>query len=58
MQEIKDTAPSAQNPKMETLAHEEYELLIHEDIAADKNTTVENKIKQVFYWIGFRVAAS
>ena len=43
---------------MKARTPEEYELLIHEDIAADKNTTVENKIKQVFYWIGFRVAAS
>ena len=43
---------------MQAAAPEEYELLIHEEVVADENITVENTMKQVIYWIGFWVAAS
>ena len=43
---------------MKSRTPEEYELLIHEEIVSDKNIIVENTMKQVLYWIGFRVAAS
>ena len=43
---------------MHAAVPKEYEFLIHKELVADENITVENTIKQVWYWISFRVAAS
>ena len=37
---------------------EEYELFIQIEVERDEKITVENTMKQVLYWIGFRVASS
>ena len=36
---------------------EEYEFLIQGEVVGNE-MTVENKMKQVLYWIGFQVASS
>ena len=43
---------------MGAAAHKEYEFLIKGEVLIDKNITVENKMKQMLHWIGFRVASS
>ena len=37
---------------------EEYEFLIQREVVRNENVTVENTMKPVLYWIGFRVASS
>ena len=37
---------------------EEYEFFIQGEVVRDEKITVENTMKQVLYWIGFRVASS
>ena len=37
---------------------EEYEFFIQGEVVRNENITVENTMKQVLYWIYFRVASS
>ena len=43
---------------MEAASPEEYQYLIQGEVVRDENIMVENTMKQVLYWIGFRVASS
>ena len=38
--------------------YEDYEFLIQGEVVRNENITVENTMKQVLYWIGFRVSSS
>ena len=55
-------ARNAQNPKTGAAAPEEgpeeYELLIQGEVVRDENSMVENTMKPVLCWFGFRVASS